>query len=158
MQTLDVIELIEGRGIVGDHRYFERISKTTGKLSQRQVSLMEREEIATHATALGLTSIAPGAVRANIETTGFNLLPLLGGEIRIGETVLFLCMRRDPCGRMDAVAPGLRDRMKGGHQGVLAEIRQSGKVRPGDAVYLHSHPRASVEPASVPQEPKVASP
>src|SRR5256885_7561570 len=49
-------------------RYFGRVSRNSGKPSRRQLSLIEREQIAEHAAPLGLETIAPGAVRANIET------------------------------------------------------------------------------------------
>jgi MOSC domain-containing protein YiiM len=37
---------------------------------------------------------------------------------------------------MDAVSPGLRQRMMDSCQGVLAEVRRSGKVRAGDPIRL----------------------
>src|SRR5215475_5867715 len=74
LQTVDEIEVVEQKGISGETRYFGKISRRTGRPSRRQVSLIEREQIAEHAAALGLQSIAPGAVRANIETLGINLM------------------------------------------------------------------------------------
>jgi len=62
------INLQEGRGIVEDRRYFARTSRRTGNPSRRQVSLIEGEELAKHATALGLEVIPPGAMRSNVET------------------------------------------------------------------------------------------
>ena len=52
------------------------------------MTLIEREQIAEHAAALGLPSIPPGAVRSNIETTGIKLISLLGREVEIGGAVL----------------------------------------------------------------------
>jgi MOSC domain-containing protein YiiM len=138
--------LVEGKGIIGDNRYFGRLSRTTGQLSQRQVSLMEREQIAEHAAALGMAAIAPGAVRANIETTGLNLVSLIGKELAIGEAVLFLFVQRDPCARMDAICQGLRERMMHGKQGVLAEVRQAGRIRLGDAIHVRPAPSAPDRP------------
>ena len=138
MAAVEALELIEGKGIIGDHRYFGRLSRTTGQLSQRQVSLMEREQIAEHAAALEMAAIAPGAVRANIETTALNLVSLIGKELAIGEAVLFLFVQRDPCARMDAIRQGLRERMMHGKQGVLAEVRQGGRVKVGDTIHVRS--------------------
>src|SRR3954468_17723836 len=97
LRSVDAIEAVAGKGILGDPRYFERISRSTGKPSRRQVSLIEREQIAEHAAALGLQSIPPGAVRANIETFGINFGDFLGKKLRVGEAVLFLYEPRTPC-------------------------------------------------------------
>ncbi len=134
LQSVEMMELIEAKGIVGDHRYFGRLSRTTGKITRRQVSLIEREQIAEHAVSLGLETISPGAVRANIETFGINLIQLIGSEVEIGEAILKFYEPRDPCRQMDAVCQGLRERMMNSRQGVMAEIVKSGVVRIGDTV------------------------
>jgi MOSC domain-containing protein YiiM len=136
LQPVETVEAVEAKGILGDERYFGRLSRDTGKPARRQVSLIEREQIAKHAAALGLPSIPPGVVRSNIETVGLNLVALLGREIQIGEAVLFLYAPRDPCAKMDAICQGLRERMMNQRQGVLAEVRRSGRICLGDAVRL----------------------
>src|SRR5947209_5716519 len=96
LATVDCVEVIAGKGIVGEPRYFGRVSRDSGKPSRRQLSLIEREQIAEHAATLGLQKIGPGAVRANIETEGISLVPLVGQQVEIGEAVLFLYAPRDP--------------------------------------------------------------
>lgn len=134
LQAVGQVQVIESKGIEGEPRYFGRVNRETGQPSRRQVTLMEREQIADHAAALSLQSIAPGAVRSNIETSGINLIAAIGKEIEIGEAVLFLYARRDPCEKMDAICLGLRERMMNSRQGVLAEVRRSGKIQVGDAI------------------------
>jgi MOSC domain-containing protein YiiM len=134
LQAVEVVELVADRGIVGDTRYFGRLSSQTGQPTRRQVTLIEREQIGEHAAALGLPSIAPGAVRSNIETTGINLISHLGREVEIGSAVLLLHSPRDPCAKMDAICQGLRARMMDSRQGVLAEVVRSGTIRVGDAI------------------------
>jgi MOSC domain-containing protein YiiM len=136
LHPVETLEVVAGKGIPGDARFFGRLSRDTGQPTRRQVTLIEREQIAEHATALGLPSIAPGAVRSNIETTGINLIALLGREIEIGGAVLRLYAPRDPCAKMDAICQGLRARMMDQRQGVLAEVVQSGRVRIGDAILI----------------------
>jgi MOSC domain-containing protein YiiM len=131
---VDCIELVDAKGIVGEPRYFGRLVRDTGAPNRRQISLIEREQISEHATALGMESIAPGLVRSNIETTGIDLIGLIGSEVEIGEAVLFVYAPRDPCAKMDAICQGLRERMMNKRQGVMAEIRRSGKIRVGDEV------------------------
>ena len=138
LQAVDVVELVADRGIQGDNRYFGRLSRDTGLPTRRQVTLIEREQISEHAVALGLASIAPGAVRSNIETTGINLISLLGREVEIGSAVLLLHSPRDPCAKMDAICQGLRALMMNSRQGVLAQVVRSGTIRVGDTL----HPRA----------------
>ena len=134
LQNVDTVELVEAKGIQDDTRYFGRVSRETGKPARRQVTLMEREQISEHAEGLGLAAIEPGAVRSNVETTGIDLIALVGQEVAIGEAVLFLYAPRDPCEKMDAICKGLRERMLNNRQGVLAEVRRSGKVRIGDEI------------------------
>jgi len=144
LQSVEVIEVIEARGILDEPRYFGRLSRKTGQLSKRQVTLIEREQIGQHAGALGLSSIPPGAVRSNIETLGINLVALIGFEIEIGEAVLSLYAPRDPCSKMDAICQGLRELMTENRQGVLATVVQSGKIRIGDLVKVRkTRPEAS---------------
>src|SRR5690242_14753175 len=93
--AVDAMELVQAKGISGEPRYFGRVSKSTGQPGRRQVTLIEREQIAEHAATLGLQSIAHGAVRSNIETTGIDLIALIGHEIQIGDAVLLLYAPRD---------------------------------------------------------------
>jgi MOSC domain-containing protein YiiM len=125
---------VAAKGIEGDSRYFGRLSRQSGLPTRRQVTLMEREQIAEHALAMGMGSIAPGLVRSNVETTGIDLVALVGQEIQIGEAVLYVHEPRDPCEKMDAICIGLRERMLNARQGVIAEVRKSGKVRVGDEI------------------------
>jgi hypothetical protein len=134
LQSVEEIELIEGKGIFGEPRYFGRISRNTGLASRRQVTLIERELIAEHAVALMVPSIPPGAVRSNIETLEINLIAWVGREVEIGEAILRLYAARDPCAKMDAVCQGLRELMANHRQGVLAQILRSGRVRVGDEI------------------------
>lgn len=134
LQTTAFLELIAGRGIEGDIRYFGRLSHHTGQPTRRQVSLIEREQIAEHAAALGLPSLAAGAVRSNIETTGINLISLLGSEVEIGSALLRFYAPREPCAKMDALCQGLRALMMNNRQGVLAEVIRSGTIRVGDPI------------------------
>jgi MOSC domain-containing protein YiiM len=131
-----------GKGLAGDLRVFGRKSRIGGP-SRRQVSLIAREEIARHAASLGLAEISPGAVRSNIETTGLDLLSLLGREMEAGEAVLLFYEARTPCWKMDRVAPGLQAMMSQGRQGVLAQVIRSGWIRTGDAIRPRSKISAS---------------
>lgn len=132
--SADCIELLTRQGIIGDTRYFNRPARSGGTPRRRQVTLIAREEIAEHAALLGLQTIPPGSIRANIETLGIDLLALLDKNVAIGGAVLHFYEARTPCAKMDAICAGLREQMKNNRQGVLAEVIQSGVIRVGDSI------------------------
>ena len=138
MQTAQQIEVIEAKGILNEPRYFGRKSRGSSEPSKRQITLMEREQIAEHAATLGLESIPAGAVRSNIETTGIHLVSLIGKEVQIGEAVLLLYGARDPCEKMDAICQGLRELMMNNRQGVLAQVIRSGKIQVEDRISVRA--------------------
>jgi len=133
---VETIEVVAGNGIAGNGRYFGRVRRSTGEPSRRQVSLISREQIGEHATALGLETIPPGAVRANIETLGIDLTELLGRDVSVGGAVLRFYEARTPCHKMDAICEGLKNLMENNRQGVLAEVVQSGRIHVGDEIRL----------------------
>jgi MOSC domain-containing protein YiiM len=134
MSQVSALTLVAEKGIKEDRRYSGRRSRSTGRPSRRQVTLIGREVIAEHAATLGLPTIAPGAVRSNIETSGHDLMQWMGEEIALGTAVVRFYEPRTPCRQMDDLCPGLRALMENGRQGVLAEVIASGIVRVGDPV------------------------
>ena len=136
LKPVDFIDVVAEKGIEGEPRYFGRISQSTGQPSRRQVSLIEREQIVEHAASLGLEIIPPGAVRANIETLGIDLIAWVGQQIEVGGAVLFLAEPRTPCEKMDAICKGLRERMQNNRQGVMAQVVKSGRIRVNESIRL----------------------
>jgi MOSC domain-containing protein YiiM len=133
MVSVSTIDVEADNGIVQDKRYFGRRSQS-GQPSKRQITLIEREQIGEHAAALGCSGFPPGVVRSNIETEGMNLVPLAGMTLQIGSAKVLIGAPRDPCEKMDAIKPGLRDLMEDGRQGVIAQIVESGTIRVGDVI------------------------
>jgi MOSC domain-containing protein YiiM len=111
MRSVDHFTVIKNKGIQENDRYFGRVNRA-GEPSRRQITLIEREQISTHADSLGLPEIAPGDVRANVETEGASLIGFLGKQVRIGTAVIRIYEARTPCSKMDAIAPGLRELME----------------------------------------------
>lgn len=134
LTAVDAIEVVADKGIVGNGRYFARVSPTTRQPGKRQVTLIGREVVAGHAATLGLERIAPGAVRANIETTGVDLVSFIGRQVSVGGAILLFYEARTPCEKMDRICAGLREAMEKQKQGVLAQVVQSGSIRVGDPV------------------------
>ena len=136
LRSVESVEVVQAKGILNEPRYFARISRTTGQPSRRQITLIGREQIAEHAAALCIATIPAGAVRANIETVGIDLVACVGQVLQIGDAALLVFEPRMPCEKMDAICAGLRERMKNNRQGVLAEVLRSGMIRVGDAVII----------------------
>jgi MOSC domain-containing protein YiiM len=134
MTDTSEIELEAGKGIVGEPRYHGRKNRF-GKQTRRHVSLIEREIIAEHAKALN-ANIPPGFVKSNIETTGVDLIALIGKKIQIGDAVLNFYEPRLPCDQMDRLIPGMRLLMCDKRQGVIAEIVKSGHIKVGDELRI----------------------
>ncbi|MBC8003208.1 MAG: MOSC domain-containing protein [Opitutaceae bacterium] len=126
------IDVEAGKGIVGNGRYFDRRNRT-GQPAKRQVTLIERAQIADHGQALGIL-IESGRVRSNIETTGIDLIALIGQRVRVGTAILEFYEARTPCSKMDAICHGLRARMENERQGVLAMVIQPGRIAVGDSI------------------------
>src|SRR5262245_60128211 len=133
MHSVQSFELVAEKGIVEDARFFGRVDKA-GQPRKRQVSLIEREQLAEHAAVLGLEQIAPGQTRANIETGGITLREFIGKQMQIGEAVLLFYVTRTPCHKMDRICQGLRELMGDGRQGVMAQVIKSGTIRVGDTI------------------------
>ena len=98
------------------------------------MTLIEREMIASHSAAFDVDVFRPGEVRSNIETTGIDLLSLVGRDVQLGEAIIHFYEPRTPCAKMDALIPGLRAAMEDGRQGVLAFVVTSGTVAVGDFI------------------------
>ena len=134
LRPVESIMVVAEKGIAGNGRYFGRTTRSTGLPSKRQVTLIEREQIAGHAATLGLPTIPPGVVRSNIETTGIDLIALVGRQVQVGEAVLHFYEGRKPCDKMDRICAGLRALMEDDRQGVLAQVVRGGTIRIGDGI------------------------
>ncbi len=114
------IDMVAGLGIEGDrHAKPDR---------RNQVLLIEAETL----KALGL---GPGDVRENIATRGIQLMELSEGDLlQVGPQVeLLISHPCEPCHKMDALRPGLRQELEG-RRGMLAIVTVGGVVAPGDEI------------------------
>lgn len=134
MADTNEIEVVVGKGIVGEPRYFGRTNRE-GRPSRRNVTLIEREIVVEHAEALK-ADITPGLVKSNVETTGVDLISLIGKRVQIGDAILNFYEPRLPCDQMDRIIPGMRLLMCDERQGVVAEVLQSGRIKVGDELQV----------------------
>jgi MOSC domain-containing protein YiiM len=114
-------------GLVGDH-YRSRTN------SARQVTLIQREDLAAVASYLGLADLEPERLRRNIVVSGINLLALRGCRFRLGTAVLLTMGECHPCSRTEELlGPGGYNAVRG-HGGLTAQVVIGGEVRLGDAI------------------------
>ena len=148
----DAIELREGFGIEGDAhagstvQHLSRIAVNPTAPNLRQVHLIHAElhdELQTR----GFT-LAPGAMGENIVTRGIDLLGLARGTVlHIGtDAAIQITGLRNPCAQLDKLQRGLLaavlDRDAAGglvrKSGIMAIVRKSGLVRPGDTIRIEA--------------------
>lgn len=148
----DAIELREGFGIEGDAhagstvQHLSRIAVDPTAPNLRQVHLIHAElhdELQTR----GFT-LAPGAMGENIVTRGIDLLGLATGTVlHLGaDAAIQVTGLRNPCAQLDKLQRGLLaavlDRDAAGglvrKSGIMAIVRKSGLVRPGDTIRIEA--------------------
>ena len=113
---------ISGLGLEGDRSAYEG--------SMRQVLFMDKE-------TLDEFGLAPGQVKENITVTGLDLSQTKEGQVfRIGDEVTMEIVGGcEPCGKMDAIQPGLMDKIDG-RRGMLAKVIDGGAIKVGDSVRI----------------------
>ena len=126
MQALETVRLTPGEGVESDHYK----TRTNGG---RQVTLIQREDLASIASYLG-RPVEPEDLRRNLVVTGINLLALKGRRFRVGEALLEWSGECHPCTRMEEIlGPGGYNAVRG-HGGITARVLEPADVRLGDVV------------------------
>jgi MOSC domain-containing protein YiiM len=113
---------ISGHGLEGD--------RSCRPDNPRQVLVIDRE-------TLDALEVQPGQLKENITTTGLDLSLARPGEVlfiggRVAMEIVGLC---EPCGKMDAIRPGLRGQLDG-RRGLLAMVIAGGPIEVGDSIRL----------------------
>lgn len=126
MQAEPTAVLEAGRGLLGD-----RYGDAGGA---RQLTLIEAESLATIASHLGRSLVAPEEVRRNLVVRGINLLALKGRRFRVGAALLEVSGECHPCSRMEEIlGEGGYNAMRG-LGGITARVIEGATIRLGDAV------------------------
>ena len=114
------ITALSGKGLEGD--------RSCGEGNVRQVLLMERE-------TLDQLELKPGQLKENITTAGLDLSQAQAGQVLfIGDGVTMEIVGPcEPCGKMDAIRPGLREGIDG-RRGILAMVINGGPIKVGDSI------------------------
>ncbi len=112
--------VLSGLGLEGDRSAYEG--------SVRQVLFIDKE-------TLDEFGLAPGQVKENITVAGLDLSQTKKGQVfSIGDEVTMEIVGGcEPCGKMDAIQPGLMDKIDG-RRGMLATVICGGHIKVGDSV------------------------
>jgi MOSC domain-containing protein YiiM len=125
--ALEEVEVIENKGLAGDHYNGKPDSK-------RHITLIQAEHLEAVASMLGKMEIDPKLTRRNIVVKGINLFALQGKKFQIGEAILETTGICHPCSRMEEnLGAGGYNAMRG-HGGITTRIIKGGKIKIGDAV------------------------
>ena len=113
---------ISGMGLEGD--------RSCSTENVRQVLFMDKE-------TLDRMELAPGQIKENITTQGLDLTQAKAGQVfLLGEEVTMEVVGEcEPCGKMDAIKPGLREELDG-RRGMLAKVINGGAFKVGDTVRI----------------------
>jgi len=123
MKAVDQITAITDRGFEGC------IHGRPG--SKRQILLVESE-------ALAELSLESGIIRENITTAGLKAIELTPGQrLLIGNAVLEVTARCEPCSRMDEIRMGLQGTL-GDHRGMLCKVIEGGRISCGDEIRVET--------------------
>ena len=113
---------ISGMGLEGD--------RSCEKGNMRQVLLVDKE-------TLDEFELEPGQIKENITTTGVDMSQTQPGQVFfIGDTITMEIVGEcEPCGKMNALQPGLLDRINH-RRGMLALVINGGSFNVGASIRL----------------------
>jgi len=116
---------ISAHGLEGD--------RSCNVRNARQVLVMDKETLDHY-------GLQPGQIKENITVTGLNLSEARQGHVFfIGDeenhVTLEVTGDCEPCQKMDALIPGLREEIFG-RRGILTVVLQGGDIKVGDAIRL----------------------
>jgi MOSC domain-containing protein YiiM len=127
MEEVAKADLLPDIGVVGD-----RYSGRPG--GKRQVTLIQAEDLAAIAAALGRESVSPLDMRRNVVVAGLNLNALKDRRFRLGSAELEATGDCHPCSRMEeSLGTGGYNAVRG-RGGLTARVLTGGVVRIGDVI------------------------
>jgi MOSC domain-containing protein YiiM len=137
LQAVDTVEVVAGRGLVGDRYYLKEGTFSKRDHPDREVTLIEIEALEGLAREYEIT-LKPGQARRNLLTRGVPLNHLVGRTFAIGSVVLRGIRLCEPCGHLEGLTcEGVKKGLI--HRGGLrAQVITSGTLRVGEAIILDS--------------------
>jgi MOSC domain-containing protein YiiM len=133
METVDRVCVSVEAGIDGDFRGKVK----PGGRGRRQVTLMERDDWDAAMAQLG-SDVPWSERRVNLLVDGLDLPQRENTRLRIGlDVILNITCECDPCIRMEAIVPGLKDGLTPDWRGgVCARVLAGGTISVGDEIRI----------------------
>lgn len=132
--SVEEIEAIENKGLVGDRYYLGKGYYTGDKVWDAHVTLIEQE---AHDAASSQVAepFATDCLRRNVVTQGIDLMSLIGSQFQIGDAIFEGTKFWPPCSYINSLNPG-RDVLKkfAKSSGIGANVVRSGIFRVGDEI------------------------
>ena len=124
MDAVDSVQLLTGRGIVGN----------ANQGGRRQVTIIEQEVWSQLMAGLD-ASLPPQTRRANLMVSHISLANSHGRVLQVGECRISIFGETKPCEQMEEALPGLRDAMYDEWRGgAFGEVLDDGEIKVGDPV------------------------
>ena len=162
-QSAEQLRFVAGLGVEGDAHAGLTVQHRSRWVKQRTVPNLRQvhlihAELFDELAAEGF-DLSPAQMGENVTTRGIDLLGLSAGtRLRLGgEAVIEITGLRNPCAKLDQIAPGLMQAVleKGPGKtlirkaGVMAIVIASGEVRVGDGIAVVHTPAVTLPLAPV---------
>ena len=132
MELLETAAVTTGFGVGSDSRGVVRV----GGRGARQVTVLAREAWDLACADLA-QSVQWTVRRANLLVEGLTLNAVTGARLRVGTVELLVTGETDPCSRMDAQVPGLREALTPDWRGgVTCRVVCGGEIAVGDTMTM----------------------
>ncbi len=132
---VDEIEVVAGKGIVGDYHYKNFVAKPETHRADREITLIEIEAIEAVNRDYKI-KMDTDESRRNVVVKGYAVNHLVGKEFNVGEVVLRGIRLCEPCSHLEYLSrKGIEDALT--HRGGLrAAVVTNGKIRLGDSIFI----------------------
>lgn len=127
LTKLEQVEVIEDRGLTGDHR-----AKRKG--GKRQVTLIQAEHLPVLAALTGHDEIPAEWLRRNLVISGINLYAMRKKRFMVGDVLFQGSGTCPPCSLMEKILGAGGYNAMRGHGGINAQVIEGGVIKLGDTV------------------------
>ena len=148
MVRSSAVTALPGVGLAGDRYALGGGTWATYPQQEKQLTLIDADEVAAVATELGV-ALDPGMTRRNVVTRGIALPTLVGRYVALGEVLLFGTKRCPPCTHLERLTGVRLVKALAARGGVNAAVFGGGTIREGDVVRLVSDEEAAERGAPV---------
>lgn len=133
MRRVNSGRLLAGAGVEGDRYALGGGTWARYPLLEKQVTLIDRDQVAAVAAELG-APLRPGDMRRNLVTVGIDLPALVGRWFAVGEALLFGMKLCPPCRHLERLTGTELVRAMASRGGINAAIFAGAPIREGSPV------------------------